>query len=203
MLGLLEDARRIARPGFRTPGDVIWLLGPLGAELGGSEYVKVCHGRIAGEPPDARLDLHRRLLPLLVALVGEGRIRSAHDAAEGGIAVALAECLWGDPERMLGADVNLRVAADEDAPAAALLFGETQGRVIVTTDKDGGEALVARAREAAVPCAAIGTVRPLEDGLRIAGAGATLHLPTEAAAEAYFGAIPKVMARKARTGEAA
>ncbi|MGH7545937.1 MAG: AIR synthase-related protein, partial [Gemmatimonadota bacterium] len=147
--------------------------------------------------------LHRRLLPLLVALVREGRIRSAHDAAEGGIAVALAECLWGDPERMLGADVNLRATVDEDAPAAALLFGETQGRVIVTTDEDGGPALSERARGAAVPCAAIGTVQPLEHGLRIAGAGPTLHLPTEAAAEAYFGAIPTIMARKARTGEAA
>jgi phosphoribosylformylglycinamidine synthase len=203
MLGLIEDIERVTRPGFRRPGDVVWLLGPLGAELGGSEYLKVVHGRVAGEPPDPDLEGHRRLLPVLAGAIRRGWVLSAHDAAEGGIAIALAECLWADPERTLGADLDLEAAADVDAPWPALLFGETQGRVLVTTTTADGPALAAWARDGGVRCTRLGEVRPREQGFRIRGPGPALHLPTEALAKAYFDAIPKIMARAAPSGAAA
>ncbi len=66
MVGLIDDVTWITRAGFRDPGEAVLLLGPLGADLGGSEYLKVRHGLVAGEPPDADLDLHRELIRLLL-----------------------------------------------------------------------------------------------------------------------------------------
>jgi phosphoribosylformylglycinamidine synthase II len=203
MVGFIDDLERVTRAPFREPGDVVWLLGALGAELGGSEYLKRVHGAVAGEPPDPKLDEHRRLLQVLLAAIRAGWVRSAHDCSEGGIAVALAECCILDPGRRRGAWVDLRDAVDVDAPWPALLFGESQARVVVTTPPDAGPALVARARAAALPCTRIGEVRPEADGLRIAGPGPELHLALDALANAYFDAIPRRMEPQARSGRAA
>ena len=70
------------------------LLGDNHGELGGSEYLKTVHGLIRGAPPVLDLDRERALQRLLVALAKDGRIQSAHDCAEGGVAVTLAECCF-------------------------------------------------------------------------------------------------------------
>ncbi len=204
MVGLIDDVTWITRAGFRDPGEAVLLLGPLGADLGGSEYLKVRHGLVAGEPPDADLDLHRELIRLLLDAIRLRWIRSAHDCSEGGIAVALAECLLADPEETRGVAVDLSAAVDGDAPWPALLFGESQGRIVVSTQASDASALEARARESGVRCVRIGEVRPAGDGLRIRARGLpTLHLATEALARQYFHAIPKRMAPQPRSGAAA
>src|SRR5205085_775485 len=77
-------------------GDHVLLLGAQEVSLGGSAYLALRHGLDAGRPVTPDLDLAARLVRLLPDLAASGLLRSAHDCAEGGLAVALAECcLWG------------------------------------------------------------------------------------------------------------
>ena len=76
VVGLLEDATRgAARAGSSASGDAVYLLGATGADLGGSEYLKVVHGRVAGRPPRLDLDAEKRLHAL--ARGGRGARRAA------------------------------------------------------------------------------------------------------------------------------
>jgi len=129
MVGLLERVDLMMTPWFKEEGDLIVLLGSHGGELGGSEYLKVIHGRVAGPPPAVNLTTERAVQRLCRDAIEQGLLRSAHDVADGGLAVALAECCIGGPRESLGATVELH----EDFRSDALLFGETQSRIVVST----------------------------------------------------------------------
>jgi len=148
-VGLLEDWERGVAAHFPAPGLDIVLLGENREELGGSEWLAKRRGLEAGLPPTVDLAHERRLIELLVAAIGAGDIRSAHDVSDGGLAVALAECCFTG-NTPLGA----RVVLSDRIRLDALLFGESTGRVIATTDRAG--ALLERAREAGVPAQRIG-----------------------------------------------
>ena len=107
MVGLIEDERHVTTQSFKQAGDAVLLLGDPGDELGGSQYLAVVHGRKEGLPP--RLDAARELAlhDALRALIRDGKIRSAHDCSEGGLAVTLAECCVSGAER-IGAEVAFR-----------------------------------------------------------------------------------------------
>jgi phosphoribosylformylglycinamidine synthase len=156
VLGLIEDADRVARRAFVQSGDAIVLLGDSFAELGGSEYLKVMHRMVRGVPP--RLDLAREaaLQRLLVTGVGSGLIRSAHDCAEGGLAVTLAECCF---DTALGAEADVPAVAMEAGFAdIATLFGESASRAVVSVQEDRAAELLALARKESVPARVIGRV---------------------------------------------
>jgi phosphoribosylformylglycinamidine synthase len=171
VVGLIDNADMVVRRVFREEGDAIALLGESLDELGGSEYLKVVHGLVKGMPP--RLDLTREaaLQRMLVKGVAAGLIRSAHDCAEGGFAVTLAECCF---DTGMGATVDL--AAVEAAVTAfadtATLFGESASRVVVSVDNARIAELETLAMEAGVPVAIIGRVGG--DRLRVAVAGRPL-----------------------------
>src|SRR5205823_5957287 len=90
-LGKIEDAGRHVGAAFRDPGDAIVLLGEAEPWLGGSLYLAARHGTVAGRLPRLDLEAEARLQRLLVDLVGAGLLGSAHDVADGGLAVAVAE----------------------------------------------------------------------------------------------------------------
>jgi phosphoribosylformylglycinamidine synthase len=198
MVGVVEDVDRVCRHAFAEAGDRILLLGTNQDELGGSEYLYVLHGLVAGEPP--RLDLmgERALQQALLALIGQGLLRSAHDCAEGGLACALAESAIGDGHRALGVDVTL----DDDLPAVSLLFGETQGRVVVSCAPERAAAVARVAREHGVPCAEIGAVGGPRGRFRIAARAASIDCGVQELADAFFGAIPALMDAPATSGTA-
>ncbi len=108
VVGLIEDADRVVRRAFRNAGDAVVLLGDSHAELGGSEYLKVVHGLIRGTPPALDLDRERALQQLLVDGAAAGLIQSAHDCAEGGIAITAAEKCF---DTGLGASIDLQPVA--------------------------------------------------------------------------------------------
>jgi phosphoribosylformylglycinamidine synthase len=151
MVGLLDDWERHATAHFPEAGLVVVLLGENREELGGSEWLAQRRGVEAGLPPVVDLQHERNLIDVLVEGVAAGTIRSAHDVADGGLAVALAECTFGGGAP-LGASVGL---ADGIRPDA-LLFGESTGRVIATTAAP--EALLALAAAKDVPARQIGEV---------------------------------------------
>ena len=94
----------MVRRAFRAAGDVVILLGESRDELGGSEYLKVVHGLIRGVPPSLDLAREAALQRVLVEGAAAGLIRSAHDCAEGGLAVTMAECCF---DSSFGVDVDV------------------------------------------------------------------------------------------------
>ncbi len=156
VVGLIEDATQIVRRAFQSDGDVVVLLGESRAELGGSEYLKVTHGLIRGIPPALNLACEAALQRLLVAGASKGLIRSAHDCAEGGLAVTLAECCF-DTE--FGADTDVAAVHAEGAFGdIATLFGESASRVVVSVAASRTAELMALASAAGVPATPIGRV---------------------------------------------
>ncbi|MCP9454544.1 MAG: phosphoribosylformylglycinamidine synthase subunit PurL [Nitrospira sp.] len=155
MVGLLDRADRAMTQWFKEEGDDIILLGTTREELGGSEYLKILHNREQGVPPFLSLEAERALHDCVLNLIREGQVQSAHDCSDGGVAVALAESCLSGPGRRLGATVRLtrgRLRKD------AVLFGESQSRVLVSAKPAHRRAILDAAEAHAVPAAVIGTV---------------------------------------------
>ncbi|HEU4643824.1 MAG TPA: phosphoribosylformylglycinamidine synthase subunit PurL [Gemmatimonadaceae bacterium] len=190
MVGVVERLEHVTRSTFRADGDAIVLLGEPTDELGGSEYLARIHDVVAGAPPRCDLARERAVIDALLEAIAAGIVRSAHDCAEGGLAVALAECAIGDAERLVGAEVELD--AWRDLPLRALLFGEAQGRIVVGT-ADPARVLEIAARHG-VPARRIGTVRGDSGTLVITAGEGRLVAPLERLARAYHEAIPRLMA---------
>ncbi len=130
MVGILAKVERHVTPWFKSEGDNVVLLGSTREELGGSEYLKVFHGLVRGTPPWIDLKLERAVQRCCLKAIERGILRSAHDVSEGGLAVALAECCVAGPGRPLGVRIELREMMRTDA----LLFGESQSRIIVSIE---------------------------------------------------------------------
>ena len=159
VVGLIENARATVGRAFKAAGDAVVLLGSTRHELGGSEYVKVVYDATAGLPPEVDLQAEKALHGLLVAAARDGLVRSAHDCAEGGIAVTLAECTFGTGG--IGLKVDLpAVETGAIWRSTATLFSESASRVVVSAAAKDVSALLARAAELGVPATHIGTTEP-------------------------------------------
>jgi phosphoribosylformylglycinamidine synthase len=172
VVGLLEPWDRFAVSWFPGPGLAVVLLGETREELGGSEWLALRRGLEAGCPPAVDLEAERRLHRLLRDAVAEGLALSAHDVAQGGLAVALAECCFSGPQAV-GAELTLAAELRPDA----LLFGESTGRVIVATRAEA--ALREAARTAGVPARTLGTTGGAR--LRVAPPGGPAWIDAEVA----------------------
>jgi len=157
VVGLIEEADRTVQRTFRADGDVILLLGESRPELGGSEYLKVMHGLIRGVPPSLDLAREAALQRVLIAGASAELIRSAHDCAEGGLAVTLAECCFDTP---FGAVVDLNQLASGDTrfDAVATLFGESASRVVVSIGADHVDEFLTLVGREKVPVTRLGEV---------------------------------------------
>jgi phosphoribosylformylglycinamidine synthase II len=158
MVGVVDDVARRCTAGFRDEGDLVGLVGPVAAELDGSEYQRLAHGVNAGSPPRLDLDLERRVHAFVSEAVGAGLLHSAHDCAEGGIAVALAEsCLLGD----IGAEVEIDEAGIGEGlinGSAGILFGESQSRFVISFAREALVRLHELAGRHSVPFRGLGSV---------------------------------------------
>jgi len=138
MVGIIPDLTKICGQGWQREGDVIYLLGKSldaadGVTLGASEYLAAIHGIVAGKPPVIDYDLERRVQAACREGIRQGWVRSAHDCAEGGLTVALAEaCISGQ----LGAQINLAVSSEQSLRWDNLLFGEGGARILVSVVQD-------------------------------------------------------------------
>jgi len=184
MVGLIDDEKHITTQWFKNAGDAIILVGTVAGvgavagisdpshNLGGSHYLKVCHGMKIGPPPHVELGLEVKVQSVVRDLIRGGLVKSAHDCSEGGLAVALAECCF-NPGGLLGADVNLencggsRVGCAGDTPASteAALFNESQSRIVISVAPTNLRRAMSILRERGVPFKELGKVRG--DELRI------------------------------------
>ncbi len=133
MVGLIPDITKICGQGWQASGDVIYLLGlPLASKisLGASEYLATIHNTVAGKPPRVDFDLERRVQKVCREGIRNGWVRSAHDCAEGGLAIAIAECCIAGN---LGAEINLEISPTQlISRFDELLFAEGGARILVS-----------------------------------------------------------------------
>ncbi|NES93673.1 MAG: phosphoribosylformylglycinamidine synthase subunit PurL [Desertifilum sp. SIO1I2] len=143
MVGLVEDLQKVCTQGWQAEGDRIYLLGysvnPQNYRtphltLGASEYLATLHRTVAGQPPFVDFDLERRVQAACRYGIAQGWVRSAHDCAEGGLAVALAECCISSQR---GAEINLDLPQPlSDCRWDEILFAEGGARILVSVERD-------------------------------------------------------------------
>jgi len=197
-------------------GDIVDNNDPL-LGLGGSAYLQVIHGQKNGTPPRCDLEPARTLHTTLLGLIQSGLVKSAHDCSEGGLAVCLAEsCISQlvarETQRLIGATVDLSAVAASRQSAAdqtveksaalcrdaatlrvdALLFGETQSRIVITCQPLDAVKVVERAKLMGVPAVQIGKVGG--DKLTVKTANGEFSAPLTELHDAWWNSIARAMA---------
>ncbi len=167
MVGLIEQVDRATTQWFKQVDDDIVLLGATNEDLGGTEYLRVAHAREQGAPPILNLETEKTLHACVLELIRKGLVQSAHDCSDGGFAVALAECCVSAPGVRLGAVVE---CVHSGIRRDAVLFGESQSRVILSVTPEHRDAVLAAARSHGVPAAVIG---------KVGGERLTINVPAE------------------------
>lgn len=179
MVGLVKDVKHITTQTFKNEGDFIYVVGEAKQEFGGSELQKLLEGKIFGRAPEIDLAVEQTRQQQILAAIQAGTVQSAHDLAEGGLAVALAEALFAD--NALGADVAVTGDATID------LFSETQSRFLLSVRPEQQAAFEAIVQDAT----RIGTVTN-DATLRITSGNeqAVLEANKQELQSAWKGAIP-------------
>jgi phosphoribosylformylglycinamidine synthase subunit PurL len=187
-VGLIDDVAKAATIAFKTAGDVILLVGGAGAWLGQSAWLATILGREEGAPPPVDLARERRNGEFILALIRAGRVTAVHDISDGGLATALAEMAIAG---RLGAAID-----PFEGVAHGFLFGEDQGRYVVSAKPDAAAAIVEDAKGAGVAIQRVGVAGG--DALTLPGEPPILLADLAAASESW---LPAYMAGPQR-GEA-
>ena len=175
VLGMIEDASHALGMAFRAEGDPILLLdgcagdsaASLNAakEFSSSEYARAIFGIESGAPPAVNLDAEKRLIAALVALAAEGKVQSAHDVSDGGLAVTIAESCFagagappskdgGSPDHEFSASISLT----SNEPDEVALFGERGARAVVSVTPENVAAVRRIAAQYQVAVVEVGRV---------------------------------------------
>jgi len=153
MIGIINDINKTCAQNFKQAGEAIILLGYCREELGASEYLKEIHNLTKGDAPQLDLKLEQAVQKTALKAIEKDLVNSAHDCSEGGLAVALAECCISDKDNMIGANIN---KLNYDMRQDALLFGESQSRIILSCNSDCVEKVRKIALEFKAPFCVIG-----------------------------------------------
>ncbi|AEE96816.1 phosphoribosylformylglycinamidine synthase subunit PurL [Mahella australiensis] len=185
MAGVMEDVKHITTQAFKKDGDAIVLLGETKEELGASQFLNIIYGMQKGKVPDINLEKESSVQKAALKAIQEGIISSAHDCSDGGLAIALAEsCISGRK----GAYVNLKF----DIRTDALLFGESQSRILISLKPEYLDKLFVICESFGVPCQVIGTV--CGDRLNVdVNGNKVVQLPIEEMKDKWEGTIPAYM----------
>ncbi len=172
IVGLIEDEKHITRQWAQAAGERLILLGGVPHELGGSQYLGVIHGLKTGDAPVVDLGAEERLQNTVRTLIRAGLVSGAHDLSEGGLLITISEMLFA-PATTFGAKVDL--TAVSAGRTDGLLFGESQGRVVLAVKAADIGRVLSEAHLQGVAAAAIGEVT----------ADATLALKTKTLAATW------------------
>jgi len=177
-VGLLNDWEKSATVGIKAECETLILLGHSTGHVGQSLWLEICHGRREGAPPSVDLSVERRLGELARQLIGAGLVNAVHDISDGGALAAIAEMA-------LAGGTGITITLPNVPNPAAILFGEDQGRLLVTTTDP--EAVKTAATAAKIFSASIGQT----GGKAVSGPGFNVPLAElRAANEGFF---PKLM----------
>ncbi|MEW6456614.1 MAG: phosphoribosylformylglycinamidine synthase subunit PurL [Acidobacteriota bacterium] len=153
ILGLIQNVKNIMTPSFKNKGDLIILIGPENYELGGSEFLRVMKIGNKGETPSLNLVAEKKIQKFLLNLINKKIINSAHDVSEGGLVVCLSESsFYGNSGFEVNYDVKNGIRNE------AILFGESQSRVVVSLNETKLNKFESMANEKKIPYRIIGRV---------------------------------------------
>ncbi len=213
MVGLIDKEEHITTQWFKSEGDVIIVIGriadteaaaadrggqktghgreaevnALGYSLGGSRYLKVCHGLKLPPPPRVDLAYESKIQNAVRDLIRKGLIKNAHDCSEGGLAVALAECCF-NPEKLFGAEIDLKTS---NMPAAAALFNESQSRIVISVAPQNLQKTMSILQEGQIPFQELGRVSG--DQLRVRAGNENLSWPIADLYDDWWNAIRRAV----------
>jgi phosphoribosylformylglycinamidine synthase len=213
MVGLIDKEEHITTQWFKNNGDVIILVGEiagtvaaggdrdramighgkkaevsaLGYRLGGSRYLKVCHGLKLGPPPRVDLAYEIKIQNAVRDLIREGLVKSAHDCSEGGLVVGLAECCF-NPEKHFGAEIDLETG---DTSVATALFNESQSRIVISIAPEDLQNTMSMLQERQIPFQQLGKVGG--DHLRIRAGSENFSWPIAELHDEWWNAIRRAV----------
>jgi len=201
VVGIIEKVEHITTQWFKDEGDVVLLLGDMVDSsdklqgLGGSAYLKVIHGQKTGTPPRLDMEKEKSLHDALRGWIAQGVVKSAHDCSEGGLALALAESCISQQiaratPRLIGASVDLSAA--KNIRLDALLFGETQSRIVISTTVHNAAKVIGQAKVLGISVTQIGKVGGSE--LKIKTAPAEFAWPLIELHDGWWNSIARAMA---------
>ncbi|MCM3118575.1 phosphoribosylformylglycinamidine synthase subunit PurL [Neobacillus sp. MER 74] len=177
MVGLVTDLDHITTQHFKQNGDLIYLVGETKDEFGGSELQKLLNGKVFGKAPELNVTIEKERQNQVLAAIRAGVVESAHDLSEGGLAVAVAECLFTNEQ--LGAEVTIA------GNSVSALFSETQSRFLLTVKPEHKDEF-----ESLVDAVQIGTVNETAKLQITNGESTVLEASIEELKAAWKGAIP-------------
>ncbi|HEY6069776.1 MAG TPA: phosphoribosylformylglycinamidine synthase subunit PurL, partial [Chthoniobacterales bacterium] len=186
MVGLIEKEEHVTTQWFKNSGDENILVGNVGDELGGSRFLKVCHGKKLGPPPHVDLAHEIKIQNAVRDLIRARFVKSAHDCSEGGLAVAIAECCF-NPKRRLGAEI--RIAGE--TPTTTALFNESQSRIIISVALENLRKTTSILEKAGVPFQQLGKVGG--DKLSIETAGEKFSWPVADLYDDWWNSIRRLV----------
>jgi phosphoribosylformylglycinamidine synthase II len=190
IVGMVDDMKQITGPAFKEEEDILILLGENKEELGASEYVKTIHQKEKGIPPQIDLEEEKRIQDFCLEIISLGLVESAHDVSEGGLACCLAESSFLS-DKKTGLSVNLRDSIRSDA----VLFGETQSRIVITSKNQNHQKILDLAENKQVKAAVIGKTG--RDRIIIShGETKLIDIPVNEALKAWRNAIPEIFSIK-------
>ncbi len=179
MVGLIEDLSHITTQEFKQAGDLIYVVGETSNDFNGSELQKMQKGLIEGQLMDFDLTVEKANQDFVLSAIKAGLIASAHDCAEGGLAVAIAESAFTN---QLGVEATVEMPVEN-------LFAETQSRFVLTVKPENQAEFEALAGNKAVM---IGTVTD-SDEIHLTAEDASINVATKQAQELWEEAIPCLM----------
>jgi phosphoribosylformylglycinamidine synthase len=182
-VGLLDDWEKSATTAFKAEGESIWLLGAWTGHLGQSLWLQEIHGRREGPAPPVDLKRERTTAEFVRLLIEEGTATAVHDVSDGGVAVSIAEMA-------LASGIGAGWYHDEELDDHEFLFGEEQGRYIVTVPLNTD--IGTRAVAAGVDPLCLGTTGGSDLRFGIEG-GEIMVVPLADLRAAHEGFFPKLM----------
>ncbi|HRH37149.1 MAG TPA: AIR synthase-related protein, partial [Flavobacteriales bacterium] len=183
MVGIVPDISKRMSLDFKMKGDLIFILGKVVDDLACSEYIVRQHGIVRSPAPYFNIDEEKRLHTMLLMLIRKGLINAAHDVSDGGVWTTLVEMA-------MPRDLGFDIVTDSEVREDSFLFGEAQGRAIVTVDRDMENDFLDLMAESRVPSMLLGHVTQ--------GKLVVDDKPFAVIADAkriYEGAIPKIMSQ--------
>ncbi|MDP4108006.1 MAG: phosphoribosylformylglycinamidine synthase subunit PurL, partial [Bacillota bacterium] len=177
MVGLVKDLNDITTQQFKNAGDLIYIVGETKDEFGGSELQKILNGKIFGKAPELNIEVEKERQDKILKAIQAGVVESAHDLSEGGLGVALSECLFGAE--------NLGAAVKVSGNTVSALFSETQSRFLISVKKENQSEF-----EKIVEANLIGEVTSSENLQILAEDAPVLEASVAELKEAWKGAIP-------------
>jgi len=187
-VGLLDDSAKSTTIAFKDEGEHLVLIGHSKSHVGQSLWLDVCHGRREGASPPVDLAAEKRAGTCIRNLIDQGLVTAVHDCSDGGAAVAVAEMA-------LAGNIGMTMSVVAELPnPAAILFGEDQGRYVVTTrNPDKVRAIANQAQLFTVPIGVTGGDALTFD---LIGRGGRQSVPLADLRSAHEGFLPKLMGRE-------